>query len=643
MGKIYLKFDSVSIDSLEEFKTFLQNGEKVNLHRVDIADKVRRGIVINWLRQKEAKEWVEQLSCTNMRGFSDTEAIRLLLGIVGGDLNEAVLNWKEYLNSGNCVVSYEESKLSFLLSYDIVKQSNDLVPVVLLINDYIRIERNIDLRKLTTKGRLEFSSIIHEKYIFSVKVFVGGEPITFKNEIPVEFDGSYLIKAYSSVSDIKCFGQGYALIRLESTKLWHFLGMDGKISEEGYEDAHHFSSDGYAAVKRNGSWGFINRSFKCVTGYVYKKVGDFSEGLAYYEKEKSDGVVTIERGFMNTALAVAVDLSYNYKGVGLFFDDCFKCGLFKIWSWCHCEWIDHNGHIVAKIDDMNRKVHNFHSMSVGELINGAAKVEYSFWRTPYETISCETHFIVKENRFVRSLGDFSDEGLSISREIVNLRQAEDYDGTIFYIEDYSDFGYVNYQGDYLTKLIYKRAGSFSEHFAAVSLDGAHWGFVNNRFNPICDFIYSAARHFSEGYAAVLKEGKWGFINNKGENEIHCEYDEVDHFSEGLAPVKKNNKWGFINQEGILVIPCVYDRVTHFSEGFCEVQFDGCRLFIDKVGHPLSLLSPPKEKSISNQYEQKKHSDDSIMSHESYDYNSYLNDRDIQDIKDQFFLDTINFL
>ena len=67
--------------------------------------------------------------------------------------------------------------------------------------------------------------------------------------IPAEYDGVVMDGLGRS------FAQGAAFVRNNGAV---YLFADGRMIEDAYEDARPFSSEGYAAVKRGGKWGFID-------------------------------------------------------------------------------------------------------------------------------------------------------------------------------------------------------------------------------------------------------------------------------------------------------------------------------------------------------------------------------------------------
>lgn len=59
-----------------------------------------------------------------------------------------------------------------------------------------------------------------------------------------------------------------------------YLIVDGKIHSGTYEDAHPFTDDGWAAVKKNGKWGFIDKSGELMIDYQFENALSFSQNLA---------------------------------------------------------------------------------------------------------------------------------------------------------------------------------------------------------------------------------------------------------------------------------------------------------------------------------------------------------------------------
>lgn len=118
------------------------------------------------------------------------------------------------------------------------------------------------------------------------------------------------------------FKEGYAVV---NNYLGLFLFECGKTfvdehlkmkTEEYFEDAKDFS-EGYAAIKINGKWGFINSSFNHFLDIKYCDVKSFSEGLAAVRND-------YYWGYLSKTNTMAIDFKYK---------NCtsFKNGLAYVW------------------------------------------------------------------------------------------------------------------------------------------------------------------------------------------------------------------------------------------------------------------------------------------------------------------------
>lgn len=77
----------------------------------------------------------------------------------------------------------------------------------------------------------------------------------------------------------RCSGQNVILAFLDGS--YSLYTLDGRrISNEGYEDADVFGTDGFLAVKKNGLWGYIDTEGNWVLEPQYRAAKSFSNGLA---------------------------------------------------------------------------------------------------------------------------------------------------------------------------------------------------------------------------------------------------------------------------------------------------------------------------------------------------------------------------
>jgi len=100
----------------------------------------------------------------------------------------------------------------------------------------------------------------------------------------------------------RCFAQGVAFVRQGGLV---YMFTRGNFAEAVFEDARPFSDEGYAAVKKNGSWGFINTTGEEVIPFIFDDALSFGQHLAavkigeYWGYISLFGNIVIEASYQN--------------------------------------------------------------------------------------------------------------------------------------------------------------------------------------------------------------------------------------------------------------------------------------------------------------------------------------------------------
>ena len=89
----------------------------------------------------------------------------------------------------------------------------------------------------------------------------------------------------------RCYGQGAAFVRSGSSV---YLFSGGSWVEETYEDARPFSNEGYAAVKKNGKWGFIDADGTVQIDFQFDDALSFGQHLAAVKLGEFWGYVNLQ-------------------------------------------------------------------------------------------------------------------------------------------------------------------------------------------------------------------------------------------------------------------------------------------------------------------------------------------------------------
>jgi len=98
----------------------------------------------------------------------------------------------------------------------------------------------------------------------------------------------------------RCYAQGAVFVRSGDLV---YLFSEGVPGEDTYQDARPFSDEGYAAVKKDGKWGFIDANGTVMIQFIYEDALSFGQHLAAVKQGELWGYISmyghivIEAGF----------------------------------------------------------------------------------------------------------------------------------------------------------------------------------------------------------------------------------------------------------------------------------------------------------------------------------------------------------
>lgn len=95
----------------------------------------------------------------------------------------------------------------------------------------------------------------------------------------IDENGNYLVNG--TLIEITRFGNGYAGVKIDSIN-WVFVDKKMKIISEEYENVQPFN-EGFAAIKKDNLWGYIDTTFQVKILCKYDKCSSFKNGLASFE------------------------------------------------------------------------------------------------------------------------------------------------------------------------------------------------------------------------------------------------------------------------------------------------------------------------------------------------------------------------
>ena len=309
-----------------------------------------------------------------------------------------------------------------------------------------------------------------------------------------------------------------------------------------YEEAQPFS-EGLAAVKSGGRWGYIdkdgNEVIRCVLGYAYP----FSNGLARVGEQEKWGFIDRTGNFV-------VPIGTYREG------NHFSDGLALVER---RYFIDTEGNIV--IPQVYIGVFSFY--------DGLARVV----KDSEDGGPPKAGFIDKAGNEVIPL-KYDAEAV----ETRPLPPVPSPDG-LFLVQLNGKNIFVDRTGNEVISSVDGIPSGFNDGMAPINRSGA-WGFIDKQGNDAIPAQYARVEHFSEGLAMVVYKGMVGFVDKTGNEVIPPQYSEVSegfrtYFNEGLAMVVSEEGAGFIDKTGKIVIPFgeytfptnVYtSSLSYFSEG-----------------------------------------------------------------------------
>lgn len=262
-------------------------------------------------------------------------------------------------------------------------------------------------------------------------------------------------------------------------------------------------NDGLAGAKKDGRWGFIDRTGKAVIPFEYGAVGAFSEGLAAVRK---DG----KFGFVDTTGKLVIPL--NWDGVEEFRNGVASINLggerdgqdsFMLTKGGKWGLIDKSGKVIVPVEWKDvRGLSQNRAWISKDAEKGKLGGSYALLDTAIgDTL---TDFEWQDWRYN---GDFSEEGLLLSKR-----------GGLY--------GYLNAQGEVVIKLQFGVASQFSKGAAVVWTDSEDPSALSGIINAKGEWIFksrpgaqllapnrggSLLTDLFHGLAVIEETGPWGFV------------------------------------------------------------------------------------------------------------------------------------
>ncbi len=348
-----------------------------------------------------------------------------------------------------------------------------------------------------------------------------------------------------------------------------------------YENAGFFS-DGLAAVKKDGKWGYIDQENNVVIPFVYDAAGIFNEGYAVVGKlvfsepiQDYDPVTdkfydtgaywnTYELGFIDQTgkyTDFVYDYYYNEETGGNYSgpltyvteedqfpnDMCFYNGYISL------PWPDSPDMLLYNTTGREVNINQDWLTSLGWQVTENTLIigNYAVEGGDQSYLNLETG-----NRITVNVPENSFAELRPFNQGIAMAGVYTWDDMNF--EYIGKWGVINQSGDFIIQPAYT-------NFMVSDVDQAY-----EVFGPT-------------GLAIVQNEsGKWGAIDKTGTVQIPFQYDHIYNYDFGLAAFDIGGKWGYLDANGEIAIPAQYAMASPFGSNGYAVAYDGTKAFLIDV-------------------------------------------------------------
>ncbi len=353
-------------------------------------------------------------------------------------------------------------------------------------------------------------------------------------------DNEYLYTLEGQWDGAKDFSEGMAAVKLDGK--WGYIDTEGRVIVEPKYDGANSFSEGLAAVQSGGKWGYIDKTGAVVIAFTFDSTFAFSEGLAAY----SSGYYY---GYIDTTGAKVTDAVYSEAS-------SFQGGVACVKKDGRYGYIDKTGTPVTEFiygieaDADEGLIPVFYGdssrgINTGYIGTDGKQVLDFLWydAKPFSeglAAACDEYtkpygFIDKTGAYVIEPAWDSVENFVSGRAVVEKNRL---------------YTYIDTEGKPITEKTYQKAYSFTGSGIARMGNsvGTGWlfGYIDTEGMEIIPPKYATAMDFHNGCAAVGNGTKWGFIDEKGADLSGMLWTDVGDFTaDGIARVESGEVCGFV--------------------------------------------------------------------------------------------------
>ena len=380
--------------------------------------------------------------------------------------------------------------------------------------------------------------------------------------------------------------------------------------EKDYSIVYEFH-EGFAAVRRNELWGFIDKTGREVVPCKYKNVEKMRNGRAIVKTQSSHYGAINSKG-EEIIPCIYRELSDFKHGFAKFRrSEYFRYGIIDsmgkeiiLDKYDYLSNADFSkGFVIARFQNKYGLINQKEETIIEFKYHYIKRVAADLYAVEVEdTVSTSTYY----RSFTYRSGLMNQKG----QEIIPCKYEEiwSFDNELLrFYEDLAPvkrgkkYGFINKEGLEVIPCKYDNANSFAEGFAWVVLD-KKITFIDKTGKEVIPFYYNASfwedrgrinydiSSFWEGLAEVKSptNGKFGYIDTTGKVIIPFQYDKARSYDNNIAAVAQKSAWALIDKQGNTLTPFKYDQILYFfAKNIIEVESNGHRQFINREGKELT--------------------------------------------------------
>ncbi len=318
-------------------------------------------------------------------------------------------------------------------------------------------------------------------------------------------------------------------------KFGYLNAIGEEVTKFIFEDAHLFNN-GYAPVKINTGWTFLDKSFIPISDKRFEMVKDFNEGFAEVK------LINNQWSFINTDGDLITEQTFEKTRA-------FSFGMAVIQRGDKFGYLNTKGEV--QIPPIFEHWRDFSEHGTAVIAN-----EELGWK------------------MIRKNGQIIPEDPTIFVKYPHV-----FDNGLFKVTKKQGrkwkIGYMNLSGEIIIPIIYDQIGGFHYHTIISGIIGNKYYLVNEKGIQIKETDYSDIYNYYEGRVAmVFRNRKMGVIDKHGNESVPCIYTDLspmysayNYISQFLFVAKKprSSYKGVITETNEVIIPFEWDDIYYISE------------------------------------------------------------------------------